>query len=276
MPAPGRYTARMQVTAAPLAPRVDIHTIGPGTAVLPAVPDVRLRMHAGPPTRGACHGQRFVSIRGELDLIPPDVADTWQQSDASRSLLVLLSPALLRRAAEDLGRDPDRGLEFRHQFRDPQIEHIVWALDAERGAGHPSGPLYAESLGLALAARLLGPAASPPRPPTPRGLTGPQLARITDYIEAHLDDDLSLATLAAVAGISASHLKQQFRRSLGVPVHAYVIQRRVERARALLLGGRLPASQVALAAGFSHQSHMARCMRRVLGVTPTALARGAT
>ncbi|MCY1008311.1 helix-turn-helix transcriptional regulator [Nannocystis pusilla] len=64
-----------------------------------------------------------------------------------------------------------------------------------------------------------------------------------------------------------------FRRSLGLPVHTYVIHRRVDRARALLLRGSMAASQVALEVGFSHQSHMARCMRRVLGVTPTSLTR---
>jgi AraC family transcriptional regulator len=64
-----------------------------------------------------------------------------------------------------------------------------------------------------------------------------------------------------------------FKRSFGVPVHEYVIQRRVERARTLLLRGALPASQVALDAGFSHQSHMARCMRRVLGITPAAIVK---
>ncbi|MFY0540741.1 helix-turn-helix domain-containing protein [Nannocystis pusilla] len=103
-----------------------------------------------------------------------------------------------------------------------------------------------------------------------------QLRTVTSYIEEHLDHDLSLATLADVAGISASHLKTLFRRSLGLPVHTYVIHRRVDRARALLLRGRLAASQVALEVGFSHQSHMARCMRRVLGVTPTSLTRTGT
>ena len=73
--------------------------------------------------------------------------------------------------------------------------------------------------------------------------------------------------------VSASHLRALFKRTVGTPVHEYVIQRRVERARALLLRGDLPASQVALDAGFSHQSHMARCMRRVLGVTPATIAR---
>jgi len=67
-----------------------------------------------------------------------------------------------------------------------------------------------------------------------------------------------------VCGVSASHLRALFKRSLGVPVHI-IIQRRVERARTLLLRGELPASQIALDAGFAHQSHMARCMGRVLG-----------
>jgi AraC family transcriptional regulator len=64
-----------------------------------------------------------------------------------------------------------------------------------------------------------------------------------------------------VAEVSASHLKTLFRRSTGLPVHEYRVH------------GELPASQVALEAGFAHQSHMARCMRRVLEVTPMSVMR---
>jgi AraC family transcriptional regulator len=96
---------------------------------------------------------------------------------------------------------------------------------------------------------------------------------VTEYIEEHLDQDLSLAQLAGVAGVSSSHLKTLFKRSTGLPVHEYVMQRRVECAKALLLRGELPASQVALEAGFAHQSHMARWMRRVLGVSPSSVVR---
>ncbi|MDH6593785.1 AraC-like DNA-binding protein [Variovorax sp. TBS-050B] len=106
-----------------------------------------------------------------------------------------------------------------------------------------------------------------------QGLTRLQLKRVTEFIEAHLDGDLSLAALAEVAGLSASHLKTQFKRSTGLPVHEYVVHRRVDRARHLLLSSDLPASLVALESGFSHQSHMARCMRRVLGATPGEVRR---
>ena len=89
-----------------------------------------------------------------------------------------------------------------------------------------------------------------------------------DYIEAHLDQRLTLGDLAALVDLSAPHFKALFRETLGMPVHQYVVRRRVERARALLVAGKLSLSQVALEAGFAHQSHMAHWMTRLLGVTP--------
>jgi AraC family transcriptional regulator len=230
-------------------------------------------VHAGAPVRGVCaKAQGYTYTRGDIDIVPAGLSDQCLHDDSSTSLVVQMSPALLRRAAEKLGLDPDRaGLEPQHQLRDPQIEHITWALDAERKSAHPAGALYADSLGLALALHLLRSFRAPA--PARRGLSAAQLKSIRDYIEEHLDRDLSLATLAEVAGVSASHLKSAFRRSTGLPVHEYVVQRRVERAKQLLTQGKLPASEIALEAGFSHQSHMARCMRRVLGLTPSALTR---
>jgi len=253
--------------------RVDLRTYPPGPVELPAQPAHQILIHAGEPVRGVCaSAQRYTYTRGDVDIVPAGMADRCLHDDSSTSLFVQMAPALLRRAAEDLGLDPDRaGLEPRHQLRDPQIEHIAWALEAERQRAHPAGALYADSLGLALALHLLRSFATPASPR--RGLSAAQLKRVTGYIEDHIDRDLSLATLAAVAEISASHLKNAFRRSTGSPVHEYVVQRRVERAKRLLLQGKLPASEVALEAGFSHQSHMARCMRRVIGITPGALVR---
>jgi AraC family transcriptional regulator len=253
--------------------RVDLRTTLPGRVELEALPDHRLKIIAGAPVRGFCRSERFLYRRGDIDVLPAGLSDVWEENDPSTSLYVQLSPALLRHAADDMGLDPDRsGLEPRHQLRDPQIEHIAWALDAERGVGYPSGRLYTESLGLALAVHLLGRYRAPLKPSG--GLSKTQLRRVVAYVEEHLDRDLSLARLADVAGVSASHLKTLFRRSTGLPVHEYVVRRRVERAKALLLRGELPISQVAFAAGFAHQSHMSRWMRRVLGVTPASVARG--
>ncbi|MDF2697143.1 MAG: AraC family transcriptional regulator, partial [Labilithrix sp.] len=67
--------------------------------------------------------------------------------------------------------------------------------------------------------------------------------------------------------------RRWFKVRTGLSVHRYVVRRRVERARVLLLQRTMPASEVALAAGFAHQTHMARWMRRELGVTPRELVR---
>ncbi|WP_394824176.1 helix-turn-helix domain-containing protein [Pendulispora albinea] len=238
-----------------------------------AIPDHQITLHTGPPVRISCipKGPRCVRNRGEINVVPAGVSEKWIEDDASDVMELRLPAPLVRLAAEEMGLDPDRaGIVPQCHVRDTQIEHITWALAAEQGANAPNGLIYRESLGMALAVHLL---ARYPAPAAPRRLSQSQLAMVTEYIEAHLGEDVSLFQLARVSGLSASHLRALFKRSTGVPVHEYVIQRRVERARALLLRGDLPASQVALDAGFSHQSHMARCMRKVLGVTPASIVR---
>ena len=99
------------------------------------------------------------------------------------------------------------------------------------------------------------------------------MKQVLSFIEEQLSEDLSLERVADVAGISSSHMNMLFRQSMGLPVHQYVIQRRVELAKDLLLDSGMSMAEIALAAGFTHQSHMARHMRRVLGIPPRAMKR---
>ncbi|HXG90814.1 MAG TPA: AraC family transcriptional regulator [Blastocatellia bacterium] len=99
-------------------------------------------------------------------------------------------------------------------------------------------------------------------------LSGRKLKEVLAFIEDNLSRDVSLANLAAAAGLSVSHFKTVFRESVGMPAHQYVIRRRVERAKGLLGEGNLPISQIAAEVGFAHQSHLAYHMRRVLGLSP--------
>ncbi len=256
----------------PMGLRVDVRTTTPGRVELGRTSDHRLKIHAGAPVRGHCEAHAFVYRRGDVDIHPSGYHDVWEELDPNESIVLSLSPSLLRHAANDIGLDAARaGLEPRFQFRDPQIEHLAWALEAERRYGAPNGALYTECLGLALAVHLLGRYTSSVA--VKRGLSRIQLRRVTDYIENNIEQDLSLATLARIAHLSASHFKTMFKRSTGCAVHEYVIRRRVDRAKQLLMRSDLAASQVAAEAGFAHQSHMARAMRRVLGVTPSAIAR---
>lgn len=252
--------------------RVERQTVPPGRVSLDAVAEHRIKLHTGRAVTGSCERRRFRYTHGDVDLLPAGSADSWEEDQGSTSVLLHFAPALLQRTAEELGLDGARvGLQPHHQIRDTRIAHLAWALDADRRGGQPSGRLYTDSLSTALLAHLA--ARHRVVQPPARGLGRAQLQRVTGYIDAHLDQDLSLARLAQVAELSPSHLKAQFKRATGSPVHAYVIRRRVERARELLLRRELPVSQIALEAGFAHQSHMTRTLRRVLGDASAALLR---
>ena len=102
------------------------------------------------------------------------------------------------------------------------------------------------------------------------GLSPSAMGRVRDYVERHLSETIDLSTLAAAAGLSMHHFARQFKQSAGVTPHHYLTQKRVELAQALLTKTELPLSEIAYAAGFSDQSHLARHFRHVLGTTPRA------
>jgi len=111
-----------------------------------------------------------------------------------------------------------------------------------------------------------------PRPS--RGGLPPALThRICEYVESHLDQKIPLDALASMAGLSAHHFARAFRQSVGMPPHGYLLQRRLEHAEHLLRDTRLPLSEIALAAGFSDQSHLARHFRRLTGMPPSLARR---
>jgi AraC-like DNA-binding protein len=107
--------------------------------------------------------------------------------------------------------------------------------------------------------------------PTPQargGLPPGAIRRVREYVEAHLSESMDLAELAGIAGLSVFHFARQFKQSAGVTPHHYLVQRRVERAQDMLSRTDLSLSEIALAAGFSDQSHLARHFRQMLGTTP--------
>jgi AraC family transcriptional regulator len=213
-----------------------------------------------------------VRLHGQFCVVPAGSSTRWTLSRPARSLLLRLAPALLRETADVMGLGAG-GAELASSIhiRDPHIERIGWMMQAEDHDAYPSGRIFADSLASALATRLLAlQARTSPRPA--RALPARRLRDVVDYIEAHLDHDLALAELAAVAGFSLSHFKALFRQATGVPVHRFVLERRVERARAMLLEGTRSILEIALETGFAHPSHMARCMRRVLGLSPSQVS----
>uniref|UniRef100_UPI003100EB87 helix-turn-helix transcriptional regulator n=1 Tax=Neorhizobium sp. EC2-8 TaxID=3129230 RepID=UPI003100EB87 len=214
---------------------------------------------------------------GDIDFIPAGVDGVWEDDATCQVLRLTLRPTLIDQVAQGLGRNADEiDLVPRLRLRDTRIEAIGWAIKADLEADTPSDPLYIDLLANALAVRLIEIATlREARTHAESGskMSTRQLRILIEFIETNLDQKLHLADLASVAGVSSTRLKSLFRNSTGTPVHQYVIRRRVEYARALIATTTMPASQIALAAGFAHQSHMATTMRRLLGQTPGEIGR---
>jgi AraC-like DNA-binding protein len=95
----------------------------------------------------------------------------------------------------------------------------------------------------------------------------PAVRRVVEYLRAHLRDQVRLADLASIAGLSSYHLIRVFGRSVGLPPYTYLEQLRIEKAKELLRAG-LGISEVAFDTGFADQSHLTRRFKRVVGVPP--------
>jgi len=104
--------------------------------------------------------------------------------------------------------------------------------------------------------------------PSRGGLSPAVTRRVCDYIEGHLDEKIRLDGLAVLTGLSTDHFARAFHQSVGVPPHTYLLRRRLEHVEYMLRETRAPLSEIALATGFSDQSHLARHFRRWAGVSP--------
>jgi AraC-like DNA-binding protein len=114
----------------------------------------------------------------------------------------------------------------------------------------------------------------PLSPPVRGGLAAWQVRRATEILSANLDGRVPLKELARECRLSVSHFSRAFRRSMGVAPHSWLLARRVEVAKEKLRDGRLTLLDVALACGFSDQSHLTRVFTRMVGASPGAWRRG--
>ena len=259
--------------------RVILQSDGPGVLDVPEMDVPRIAIHLGRPVRMDCrHGLRShsgLAIHGDIDIIPDGIPSRWEMKEADTALVLKVGADLLRQVAEESGFEDHIEIRSRFRLRDSQIEHIGWALLAEAQHGYPSGRLYLDCMATALAVQLLRNYSSVAgsRSLAEGGMPRHKLRQVQSYIEENLSASLSLRAVADAVGMSASHLKVRFREATGIPVHQYVIHRRVERATLLLREGMLPISQIALDVGFAHQSHLAMHMKRLLGVSPSHVLR---
>lgn len=112
-------------------------------------------------------------------------------------------------------------------------------------------------------------------PDTPRsgGLAQWQMRRLEAFVEENISSSITLEMMAACVRLSPSHFGRAFKATAGETPYSFVLGRRVERARKLMLESSRPLAEIALDCGLADQSHLSRIFRRYSGISPNAWRR---
>ena len=150
---------------------------------------------------------------------------------------------------------------------DPLLHQIGRSIYQELLTPGLASQLFIDSLTQALVIHLLRKYSVFHRePPKIRGnLSAPMLQSVMDYIHVNLDRNVSLAEIAGIAHLSSFHLARLFKQTLGVTVHQYVLHKRLEMGKELLVTGALTITEVAARTGFVDSSHFTRHFKRKFG-----------
>jgi AraC family transcriptional regulator len=208
---------------------------------------------------------------GSLAICPAGIDCAGDADGSVDAILVAIDPGQLALVAAE-----DSALEARLIERlegyDQALLDLARTLAVESADGYPSGPLYWNEVASGFIDGLVDRHTSGFDHRTRGTLDRDVLKRLRDYVIAHLDEPIEVATLARMTGRSPFHFSRVFTRSVGISPHRYVVHLRLQRAIELVRDGRCGLAEIAASTGFADQSHLSRWVRRVHGVSLTQLA----
>lgn len=207
---------------------------------------------------------------GHVNITPPGepLYLKWGTAEPCAHIIAIGKP-LVTRILIGAGISPQASVIPEFGIEDVVIRQLTDACESEVTTQGASGRLYAEGLAMALVTHLYRTHGDARLENNLKGgLTLRDQNIVRDYIEANLQNDIGLEDLAALVNLSPHYFSEAFRQSFGTPPYRYVLQRRVERAKALLLEGNLSTAKIAIAVGFSSQAQLTVNFRRLAGTTP--------
>ena len=227
--------------------------------------------------RGDGRLEKFAAVPGTVGLCPRGVREDmlYLGGKVCESVYLLFPDSPLSETAlREFDVDPDKvGLRYVGGFPDPLIEQVARTIRAEMIDPKPSGKMLVETLTSALWVHILRHysnlnSVSVPLPVARGALDPRRLRLVKDFIEAHLGEDLSIEALANEACLSPFHFARAFKAATGTAPHSYLTDRRIEKAKYLIAGGRIPIAKIACLCGFSSQAYFTTWFKRVVGTTP--------
>jgi AraC family transcriptional regulator len=213
---------------------------------------------------------------GDMLVVPPSNCNRLRTDLAIEVFCCPIGPDGLERiAAQEWtpGCSPFEVVESLNRS-DEDLWNLGRRLASQIRSPLPGSRVYAEALQTQIAIHLLWHYSTLARPgDKAEDLADSRLRPVIDYIEENLTDDVSLETLAGVAGLSPNYFLGAFRQATGRTPHRYVTELRIAKACKLLEDPHKPITDVSLAVGFSSQSHLTEVFRRTMNTTPAAYRR---
>lgn len=213
---------------------------------------------------------RSAWVPGTIDFGLPGAGYDCTLERPHRGLFVAFDPNRLLASVDMTQRDFLTKIEplLAQGVRDPFLSGLTLQLFAEMGRADDPGGLFVEGMLSMLTGRLQRLAQDMPVDVDPVPLSSREQVEILDYIDTHLDTDLRTAELAKIVRRPVSAFHRMFKATLGQTPHAFVLARRIERARNLLATTDTPISGIAYECGFSSQQHMTNAFSAKLGTSP--------
>lgn len=208
---------------------------------------------------------------GSMILLAPGTRDRLRWNRPSRRVVLSIDESYILRAAQELGKRSHLVFENHWIFEDRQLQFLISEMQREMETGWETGSLYGDHLGMSLAIVLIQKYSSDAviTPIAKGGMSRIRLQRVLDYIAANRHRDISLDDLAQIADLSRFHFARLFRLGTGVTPHRYLMDQRLQQAKALLRLDTRTVAEIATETGFANAGQFARAFRRHLGVSPT-------
>ena len=207
---------------------------------------------------------------GDTFVLPPLAYAAWQFERPVRLLTASIPASLISNGARHAGipLTPDKIRPL--HLHDSVVSNLLHALAGGANLCGSARDAYVQPLAAALAIKLAlayMDAGAQRLTPVPDR----RIVKVTDYIAAHFAERMSIRQLAQLVNMSESHLKAQFKQTMGTTIHRYIVTTRVQFAMREISSEQSALSDVAHRAGFADQSHMSRWIKRVAGVPPHRL-----
>jgi AraC family transcriptional regulator len=220
-------------------------------------------------TRWSGQVRRGRSLPGNLMIMASGQASSWEWTGEIDELHLYLDPAAFSAAAEEIS-DRPVGLVDGLGIVDPSILDVAIKVNSELASPGTGSRLLGDALAQLLVVQLLRRHSTLRRVAACERLDIPphKLRAALDFIDAHLNEDVTLAAIAAAARMSTFRFARGFKKAIGHSPYQYVIERRLVRAKEMLRTTRESIADIAGSVGFSTQSHFTASFRNRFGATP--------